>query len=284
MPAGIQDTPWTRSSLVDGSARRPLIGVSASLHDFGDYGGIGVQRPVHLAGGMPLVLPQLPEAVDEILERLDGLLLAPGRDIDPARYGEEPDALLAATEPRRDEFELALAPAALARGLPVLGICRGMQVLNVALGGSMVQDVRLSEAWRDHPSDPGWQAWKRMELLALGELSEIPAHPRHAIEVARPSILADSLGEGPATVDSFHHQALGRLGEGLRVTAVAPDGVVEAVELEQADDRWVLGVQWELQEEWRIDGRFARVFEAFVAAAAERAGAVGAWSRPSGRL
>lgn len=251
--------------------RRPLIGVSASLHDFGDYGGVGVQRPLHAAGATPLMLPQLPEAVDELLERIDGLLLAPGRDIDPSRYGQEPDPLLAATEPRRDEFELVLAPRALAAGLPVLGVCRGMQVLNVALGGTMVQDVRLREHSREHPSDPGWHAWKRMERLALGEIDQIPAHPRHPIEVRRPSILADALGEGDATVDSFHHQALDRLGDGLRATAVAPDGVVEAIELQPRAGAWVLGVQWELQEEWRIDARFARVFELFVAAAAERA-------------
>ncbi|MGH2874394.1 MAG: gamma-glutamyl-gamma-aminobutyrate hydrolase family protein, partial [Solirubrobacteraceae bacterium] len=220
-----------------GDAKRPLIGVSASLHDFGDYGGIGVQRPLHAAGGVPLTLPQLPEAVDALLERIDGLVLAPGRDIDPARYGQHPDELLAAIEPRRDEFELALAPAALQRGLPVLGICRGMQVLNVALGGTLVQDLRLREPWRDHPSDPGWHAWKRMELVALGERDQIPTHPRHAIDVARPSILARALGDGDASVNSFHHQALDVLGVGLRATAVARDGVVEAIELDRG--AWV---------------------------------------------
>ncbi|HET9718668.1 MAG TPA: gamma-glutamyl-gamma-aminobutyrate hydrolase family protein, partial [Solirubrobacteraceae bacterium] len=108
---------------------RPLIGVSASQHDFGDYGGIGVQRPVLAAGGMPMTLPQAPEAVEEILSVLDGVLLAPGRDLEPGTYGQQPDPLLAAVEPLRDAFELALVPAALERGLPVLGICRGMQVL-----------------------------------------------------------------------------------------------------------------------------------------------------------
>ncbi len=248
------------------TAERPLIGVSASLHDFGDYGGVGVQRPLILAGGLPITLAQLPEAIEASLERIDGLLLAPGRDIEPARYGQGPDPLLAPTEPLRDEFELPLVAGALERGLPVLGVCRGMQVLNVALGGGMVQDVRLVERWREHPSDPGWANWKLMERSSLGE-SEIPTHPRHPIAVAQPSLLHAALGAAEVSVNSFHHQALGRLGEGLRATALAPDGVIEAIEL---DGHPVLGVQWELQEEWRIDRRFLGVFQWFVAAARGR--------------
>ncbi len=243
--------------------RRPLIGVSASLHDFGDYGGVGIQRPLFEAGAMPVMLAQLPEGIDAALELLDAVVLAPGRDVDPARYGQRPDPLLAPTEPQRDDVELALAPAALERGLPVLGVCRGMQVLNVALGGTLVQDLRLAERWREHPSDPGWGAWKLMEASAMnGE--PIPAHPRHEIVISEPSILASALGTTEVTVNSFHHQALDHLGEGLRPTAVAPDGVVEAIEL---DGQPVLGVQWELQEERRIDPRFQAVFDWFVRAA-----------------
>jgi putative glutamine amidotransferase len=244
--------------------RRPLIGISASFHDFGDYGGVGIQRPLLRAGGLPMTLPQLPEAIDDSLDRLDAVVLAPGRDIDPARYGQAPDPLLAPTEPQRDEFELALVPSALERGLPVLGVCRGMQVLNVALGGTLFQDVRLSEPFRTHPSDPGWKAWKQMEGTALsGE--EVPPHPRHPIEVAQPSLLFDALGTAELSVNSFHHQAVDTLGDGLRATALAPDGVFEAIEL---DGRDVLGVQWELQEEWRVDLRFSRVFTWFVSVAA----------------
>lgn len=252
-------------------ATAPLIGVSASVHDFGDYGAVGVQRPLHAAGGLPVMLPQLPEAIDELLARVDAVVLAPGRDIDPIRYGQEPHELLAPTEPRRDEFELALAPAALARGLPVLGICRGMQILNVALGGTMVQDVRLRDAWREHPSDPGWRRWRQMEQLALGLVTEIPEHPRHSLAVTPGSILAAALGATEVSVNSFHHQAVDRLGEGLRPTAVAPDGVVEAIEVTGAQ---ALGVQWELQEEWRVTPRFARVFEWLVAAAQRPAAAL----------
>jgi putative glutamine amidotransferase len=245
---------------------RVPIGVSASLHDFGDYGGVGVQRPLLAAGALPLTLPQLPEAVDEALEHVAAVVLAPGRDMDPTRYGQSPDPLLAPTEPRRDEFELALVPAALERGLPVLGVCRGMQVLNVALGGTLLQDLRLAERWREHPSDPGWKAWKLMERAALDQ-DGIPPHPRHSIAISKPSILHTALGSATANVNSFHHQALDQLGQGVRATAIAPDGVVEAIEL---DRHHVLGVQWELQEEWRIDIRFAAVFEWFVSAARAR--------------
>ena len=249
--------------------RRPVIALSVSMHDFGDYGGVGVQRPLYAAGALPMTLPQLPEAIDEWLDRVDGIVLAPGRDIDPARYGEAPDALLAPTEPRRDEYEFALTPAALARDLPVLGICRGMQVLNVALGGTMIQDVRLEARWREHPSDPGWRSWRQMESVALGMHDCIPEHPRHPISIDASSILSRALGADQVTVNSFHHQAVGKLGTGLSPVAFAPDGVVEAIELEGHP---VLGVQWELQEEWRVDDRFLAVFEWFVQAAVAHAG------------
>jgi putative glutamine amidotransferase len=240
----------------------PLVAVSASLHDFGDYGGIGVQGPLLDAGVVPLGLPQLAGAIGPALDQVQGLVLAPGRDMDPASYGQQPDSLLAATEPRRDGFELALVPAALERGLPILGICRGIQVLNVALGGTLVQDLRLRDTWREHPSDPGWVAWKRVERSRL-DSSAVPPHPRHSIEIVPGSHLHSALGVEEITVNSFHHQAVDQLGEGLRATAIAPDGVVEAIELEDAP---VLAVQWELQEEWRVDPRFSAVFAWFAAA------------------
>lgn len=240
---------------------RPLIGVSASLHDFGDYGGVGVQRPLLAAGGVPLTLPQLPEAIAPALDALDAILLAPGRDIEPRRYGQDRHPLLAATEPRRDAFELELVAVALDRGLPILGMCRGIQVLNVALGGTLAQDVSLVAA--EHPSDPGWARWKLVEAASLDGVAP-PPHPRHEIAIEPASLLAQALGTMTIEVNSFHHQAIDRLGEGLAVVAASADGVPEAVEL---PGRPVLAVQWELQEEARVDPRFQAVFEWFVSAA-----------------
>ena len=242
---------------------RPLIGVSASLHDFGDYGGVGVQRPLLLAGGLPLTLPQLLDCIPPALDEVDAIVLAPGRDVDPGRYGQQPHPLLAATEPQRDAFELELVRAALERELPVLGICRGIQVLNVALGGTLLQDLRLDEAVAEHPSDPGWERWREVEASSLTGAPP-PPHPRHAITITPGSILARALGATAVDVSSFHHQAIDRPGAGLEVVARSVDGVAEAVEL---PGRPVLAVQWELQEEWRIDPRFLGVFEWFVAAA-----------------
>ena len=247
-----------------GSQQRPLIGVSASLHDFGDYGGVGVHRPLLDAGGLPVALPQLADAIGPALDAVDAIVLAPGRDIDPARYGQEPHELLAATEPQRDAFELALVEAAVARGLPILGMCRGVQVLNVALGGTLVQDVSLVAA--GHPSDPGWARWKEVEAASVAGLP-VPPHPRHEIEISESSLLARALGTTTIEVSSFHHQAIDQVGDGLEVVArSADDGLPEAVEM---PGRPVLAVQWELQEEWRVDPRFAAVFAWFVGAAAD---------------
>jgi len=239
-------------------ARPPLIGVSASLHDFGDYGGVGVHRPLLAAGAIPVTLPQLPDAIGATLSALNGVVLAPGRDIEPARYGQERHPLLAATEPQRDAFELDLVRAALDRGLPILGMCRGIQALNVALGGTLAQDVSLISP--DHPSDPGWVRWKAVETASL-EDAPMPPHPRHEIKIQPDSVLAEALGTTTIDVDSFHHQAIDQLGEGLTIVATSPDGLAEAVEM---PGRPVLAVQWELQEEARVDSRFQAVFEWFV--------------------
>jgi gamma-glutamyl-gamma-aminobutyrate hydrolase PuuD len=245
--------------------RKPVIGLSLGLHDFGDYAGVGFQRPLALAGGVGLGLPRVNGYLEDALDVCDGILLGGGRDIDPGLYGQEPSDRLAPTEPRRDAFELELVARSLDRGLPVLGMCRGIQILNVALGGTLVQDVTLKPEWAEHPSDPGWMAWKEVERSSLEGTEEVPPHPRHAIAVEPGSRLHAALGVHEIEVDSFHHQALDRVASDLTVVARAPDGVVEAVELE--GDAYVLAVQWELQEEWRVDRRFLEPFAQFVAAA-----------------
>jgi putative glutamine amidotransferase len=242
---------------------KPVIGVSGGYHDFGDYLGVGYHRPVALAGGVPIILPQFDDAVNDLLDLCDGLILAGGRDIDPRFYHQDAHEKLKKTDPARDVFELDLIRQALDRSLPILGICRGIQTLNVALGGTLVQDLGLIPAWREHPSDPDWIAWRQVEQASLNE-QPVPPHPRHPIAIEPGSRLHHSLGVEEIEVDSFHHQALDQVAPGLNIVAKAPDGVIEAVEM---DGAWVLAVQWELQEEWRVDARFLRLFENFVAAA-----------------
>ncbi|HUF01300.1 MAG TPA: gamma-glutamyl-gamma-aminobutyrate hydrolase family protein [Gaiellaceae bacterium] len=254
------------------SGAKPLIGLSVSFHDFGDYQGVGFQRPIARAGGIPLTLPRVPDALDDLLDACAGIALGGGRDIDPRSYGQEPGELMSKTEPRRDPFELELVERALERGLPILGMCRGIQILNVALGGTLVQDLALVPEWAEHPSDRGWLAWKEVERASLDDDPAVPPHPRHPISVEPGSRLHAALGVEDIEVDSFHHQALDRVAAELRVVARAPDGVVEAVERD--GDPYVLAVQWELQEEWRVDPRFLAVFEDFVQAAAARRGSL----------
>ena len=247
---------------------KPLIGVSVGYHDFGDYQGVGFQRPVAIAGGVPLILSRVEGLLDDVLDAVDGVVIGGGRDIEPHRYGQEPHEKLGPPDPHRDEFELELVERAVERGLPLLGMCRGIQVINVALGGTLVQDVSLAPEWEEHPTDRGWHRWKEVERSSLLLEDEVPHHPRHSMAVEPGSRLHAALGIEEIDVNSFHHQAIERLGRGLRVTGRAPDGVVEVIELDDAR-RYVLGAQFELQEEWRVDPRFLGIFQRFVAAAAD---------------
>lgn len=248
--------------------RKPVIGVSVGYHDFGDYQGVGFQRPIALAGGVPLTLPRIEETLDDLLDLVDGIALGGGRDIEPHRYGQEPHELLGPPDPRRDEFELELVRRALDRELPIVGMCRGIQVLNVALGGTLVQDVTLVERWSEHPSDRGWHRWKEVERASLEDEPEVPEHPRHPMAVEPGSRLHAALRVEEIDVSSFHHQAIEAVAPGLRVTGRAPDGVIEVLELD--GEPYVLAAQFELHEEWRVDERFLDVFRQFVHAASER--------------
>lgn len=246
--------------------QKPVIGFSVGHHDFGDYQSVGFQRPIALAGGIPLTLSRLDTVLDDALDLVDGVVIGGGRDIEPHRYGQEPHhQALGPPDPHRDEFELELVRRALERDLPLLGMCRGSQVINVALGGTLVQDVALAPGWVDHPTDRGWERWKAVERASLLDEAEMPHHPRHSMTVEPGSRLHEALGVEEIEVNSFHHQAIDRLGEGLRATGVAADGVVEVIELE--GEPYLLGAQFELQEEWRLDRRFLELFRQFVVAA-----------------
>ena len=252
-------------------APRPIVGISEGFADYGDYHGFGYGRPLLAAGALPVLLPYYERADDrvELIERLDGLVLAGGRDIEAWRYGRaEPHPNHLPGLPHLDEIELHYARLAVEGRVPLLAVCRGCQVLNVAFGGTLYGD--LVEFPRNGANHPGakWDEWRALVSATL-EGRERPPHPTHPVDIEPGSRLASHLGERNV-VDSYHHQAIDRLGEGLTAVARAPHGVVEAIEMSGAA-AFLLGVQWELHEEWQDDERSLGIWRAFVQAAAARA-------------
>ena len=237
--------------MVDNSPMRPLIGVTTSelrpsgagtLRRQGEPAhpemalGMTYLQAIERAGAVPVVLPPCVSDLEALISRLDGVCLSGGPDLDPEAYGSrERHAELGPTEPSLDAFELALARAALERGMPLLGICRGAQALNVACGGTLHQ--HLPGHRQSHPG----------------------CTPSHEVEVLPATRLAGLIGPGAYAVNSFHHQAVERLAPGLRVSARAADGTVEAIE----GAGFAIGVQW--HAETLADGR---LFEALVGASA----------------
>jgi len=198
-------------------------------------------RSIVRAGGVPLLVPP-GAAAEEALDALDGLVFSGGSDLDPELYGEAAHAATVGVVRARDDFELLLMRAALARDLPLLAICRGSQVLNVALGGDLEQHVPDRIAADTHKETPG-------------------VFSEHGVEVIDGTKLASIVG-GHSDVKSHHHQGYGKLGIGLREAARAPDGTVEA--LEDPNRRFTLGVLWHPEE-----GEDLALFEALVAEAAD---------------
>lgn len=202
---------------------------------------------IERAGGIPVIVPLLrPDAIDSLLDRVDGVCLPGGPDLQPSTYGEEPHPELGPTEPWVDAAELALIRAADRRSLPILGICRGMQALNVARGGTLHQHL---------PDVVGGQLQHRQ--------TEHGSVTTHYVETAPRTRVRTALGARKLQVNSFHHQALRALGQDLVATAWAPDGTIEAVE--GPGRRLVLGVQW------HAEGLLAHgpLFDLLIAAAAE---------------
>ena len=237
--------------------RRPSVGITigyddrrANLHLLRqDY-----VRSVEKAGGLPFVLcPGRPQDASDLLDRLDALVLSGGSDVDPALYGRPPHPKLGLVVRERDDFELALCREALRRDLPLLAICRGQQVLNVATGGTLVQDLP-SEIGSMEEHDARRERWQ----------------VAHEVRIAPGTLLRQILGRDKVSVNSFHHQAVDDLGKGLLVSARSvEDQVIEGIEM--PDRHFAVGVQWHPEAFWDRPQGFAPLFEALVTATAARA-------------
>lgn len=213
---------------------RPIIGITAYAEE-ATWGAwtlpaalipLSYVRSVERAGGRALLVPPSEDGIDETLDRLDGIVFSGGSDVEPELYGAEAHAATTGVRPERDRAELALLTAALERDMPVLALCRGSQVLNVALGGDLEQHL---------PDRLGHDGHKQV----AGTFSE------HAVEPVPGTCLAPLLGER-TTVKSHHHQGYGRLGSGLREAARAEDGTLEAIE--DPSRRFAVGVLWHPEE------------------------------------
>lgn len=228
----------------------PLIGITAG-NDPRSPGMYAVRwdyiRSIERAGGVPLVLAPSGAALhSKLVDRLDGLVLTGGLDIDPAAYNEAPHPSVIRTSPERDEFEFLLVRGALHRELPILGICRGQQILNVALGGNLVQDIPTMvgpEVLHNHPHKLRHEIFHEVLLKPGTRLHEI-------------------LGSDRVAVNSIHHQAVKNPGEGVVPIGWADDGVIEAIEVPALP--FVMGVQWHPEAFWDHGAAFAPLFSAFI--------------------
>jgi putative glutamine amidotransferase len=234
------------------------VGITGHYHYLnrevaGVFVGEGYTSAIAQAGALPFVIPFLQEEglIAALAEELDGLLLTGGEDVDPTRFGEEPSPGLGEVSPERDELEYRLIHAFMQKGKPILGICRGMQVLNTALGGTV------------------WQDLSRAKKRVLQHRQNAPRwHLSHHVYIYEETRLAGILGSGERKVNSFHHQAVKEVAPGFIVSAVSADGVIEA--MESRDHRFVLGVQWHPENLWRRHPTFTALFQAFVDAIPEK--------------
>jgi|SRR5579859_4952755 len=235
--------------------RKPIIGIGSDvLQQKGErdraFAFITYTEALRRAGAIPVVIPPQPENAAEIVEGLDGILLAGGDDCDPTAYGEERHPSVEPMDARRQNNDITLARVARERGIPTLAICLGVQVMNVAAGGTLIQDID-SELRTDieHASEPSDRR-------------------RHPVLVEKNTKLAEIVGDQELGVNSSHHQAIRHVGRGLRVTALAPDGIVEG--LEDPSLPFYIGVQWHPED--MVEEKSAeRLFGAFVEAARQQA-------------
>jgi putative glutamine amidotransferase len=229
---------------------RPAIGIAWPKPDY--------LKSLERAGAAPRVLRPDRDRLPDVLDECDGVLLTGGADVDPARYGDTDRHHSVESDDDRDEYEVRLTRLALDRNLPLLAICRGVQLLNVVAGGTLVQDI---------PSSLSTRLVHRRAKPS--RVKKTRAHDVQVTPGTRLSALLGRAGEGGhLAVNSRHHQAVRQVAPGFLVSAQAADGVVEAIE--RASDGFCVGVQWHPENYWRT-GEFAALFDGLVAAAAERA-------------
>ena len=208
-------------------------------------GGLNYAEAIAQIGGVPLFAPNLaPELADTYLKSMDGLLLSGGGDLDPRHFQQAPHRALGYVDEARDLFEFALYRAAKAKGIPVLGICRGIQVINVAEGGTLHQHLPALPNTLQHSQE------------------NKDGTPSHGVRLESQSILAKSYGEQSIRTNSYHHQAIDQLGENLKATAWSEDSVIEAVE--STDKSFVLGVQWHPEMSFRRYPEHLAPFQLFI--------------------
>ena len=239
-----------------GALVKPIIGITSSV---GNNSSVALAaayvNAIVRAGGTPIVLPNLTNKadIDCLVGSLDGLLVTGGGDIDPTRFNEEPLLGLGEVTPDRDTFELALVPKVIKADKPVFGICRGIQVLAIATGGSMYQDIYS----------------QINDRTLLQHQQKAPrGHASHFVTVKDQTLLHQIVGSERMKVNSFHHQTVRDVGKGFKVTANSSDGIIEAIE--STEHRFVLGVQWHPECLFEAeDATSKQLFEAFVKAASQ---------------
>jgi putative glutamine amidotransferase len=232
--------------------RRPVIGITTYGRDKRGLFGIDVEYvdAIRRAGGIPILLPPGELHQDELLERLDGLVISGGGDVEPARYQGADHAAIEHIDPERDASEIELAQMVVESGLPALNICRGAQVLNVALGGTLIEHL---------PDEVG----DEIDHRATPE-----GYVYHSVAVAPDSRLIEIIGHSEIKSASWHHQAVRQLAPGLKPVAFAADGTIEA--LEMPDHPWLIAIQWHPENLAANDPANQRIFDSLVEAAAQR--------------
>lgn len=241
---------------------KPLIGITSNYSDDPNFmakNGVGAEKQdfsyvatdyseaVIKAGGVPVLIPMTKnkEALDEIIENIDGIIIAGGNDIDTLLYNERPLGKLGKIYPQRDELDIYLIKKAIEKNVAILGICRGIQIINVAFGGSLIQDIPSEKIYLSHDI-----------------LTNERYRPAHYIKIEKGSILSTVYGK-ETMVNSYHHQSVKTLGDGLKAVAWSEDGICEAIELED-DDKFLLAVQWHPEMMALEDEKSIELFKLFI--------------------